>query len=73
MSSIVERGMTNERVTMRDLHAMKRAEVKIVGTVAWDHQMARLADRAEVDIISVGDSVGVNLWGRANPLDISMD
>jgi 3-methyl-2-oxobutanoate hydroxymethyltransferase len=26
-----------------------------------------------VDIISVGDSVGVNLWGHANPLEVTMD
>jgi 3-methyl-2-oxobutanoate hydroxymethyltransferase len=46
---------------------------KIVGVVAWDYQIARIVDRAGVDIVSVGDTVGVNLWGHANPFEITMD
>jgi 3-methyl-2-oxobutanoate hydroxymethyltransferase len=56
-----------------DLHRMKREGRKIVGVVAWDYQIAQLADRAGVDIVSVGDSVGVNLWGHASPDDITLD
>ena len=52
---------------------MKRDGRKIVGIVAWDFQIAQIADRAEVDIVSVGDSVGINLWGHANPLEVTMD
>lgn len=51
---------------------MKRAGRKIAGVVAWDYPMARIADAAGVDLVSVGDSVGVNLWGRA-PDDITLD
>lgn len=46
------------------LGAMKRAGQKIVGVVAWDTPMAQIAERAGADIVSVGDSVGVNLWGQ---------
>src|SRR5690242_5318872 len=52
---------------------MKREGRKIVGLVAWDYQMARIADRAGVDIVSVGDTVGVNLWGQPNPLEVTME
>src|SRR5215475_3140949 len=62
-----------ETVTIPALHAMKQEGRKIVGVVAWDYQMARIADRAGVDIVSVGDSVGVNLWGHANPLEVTFD
>src|SRR5690349_3107703 len=55
------------------LQQMKRDGRKIVGVVAWDYQIARIADRAGVDILSVGDSVGVNLWGHDNPLEVTMD
>jgi 3-methyl-2-oxobutanoate hydroxymethyltransferase len=55
------------------LQAMKREGRKIVGVVAWDAQIARIVDRAGVDIVSVGDTVGVNLWGHASPLEITMD
>jgi 3-methyl-2-oxobutanoate hydroxymethyltransferase len=60
-------------VTIPALQRMKREGRKIVGVVAWDYQIARIADRAGVDIVSVGDSVGVNLWGHANPLEVTLD
>lgn len=64
---------TDHRVTLPGLHAMKRDGRKIVGVVAWDYQMARVVDRAGVDVVSVGDTVGVNLWGQPNPLEITME
>src|ERR1700691_234050 len=61
------------KVTIPALQQMKRDGKKIAGVVAWDYQIARIADRAGVDIVSVGDSVGVNLWGHSNPLEVTMD
>ena len=61
-----------EKVTLAALQAMKRGAGKIVGVVAWDAQVARIADRAGVDIVSVGDSVGMNLWGRTDPEDMTL-
>jgi 3-methyl-2-oxobutanoate hydroxymethyltransferase len=49
---------------LASLREMKRARKKIVGVVVWDYQMAQIVDRAGVEIASVGDSVGVNLWGQ---------
>lgn len=67
--------MDNSRgaVTVPALQQMKRDGRKIVGVVAWDWQMAQVVDRAGVDIVSVGDSVGVNLWGHDNPLQVTLD
>ncbi|MCW2560576.1 MAG: 3-methyl-2-oxobutanoate hydroxymethyltransferase [Mycobacterium sp.] len=62
-----------DKVTLGDLRSMKHVGRKIVGVVAWDYQMARIVDRAGVDLVSVGDTVGVNLWGQPNPLEITMD
>src|SRR5438270_2708324 len=62
-----------EKVTVPALQKMKRNGEKIVGVVAWDYQIAQIVDRAGVDIVSVGDTVGINLWGHANPLEITMD
>ena len=61
------------RVTLATLGQMKREGRKIVGLVAWDFQIAQIADRAGVDIISVGDSVGVNLWGHATDAEVTVD
>jgi 3-methyl-2-oxobutanoate hydroxymethyltransferase len=52
---------------------MKTAGRKIVGVVAWDYQMAQIVDRAGVDLVSVGDTVGVNLWGHSHPLEVTLD
>jgi len=60
-------------VTIPALQQMKRDGKKIVGVVAWDYQIAQIVDRAGVEIISVGDTVGINLWGHANPLEVTMD
>ena len=60
-------------VTVPALQQMKREGRKIVGVVAWDYQMAQIVDRAGVDIVSVGDTVGINLWGQPNPLEVTMD
>ena len=62
-----------EPVTVPALQQMKREGRKIVGVVAWDYHMAALAERAGIDFISVGDSVGINLWGHANPLEVTLD
>jgi 3-methyl-2-oxobutanoate hydroxymethyltransferase len=51
-------------MTLAALRQMKRDGKKIVGVVAWDYPMAQIVERAGVDIVSVGDSVGVNLWGQ---------
>lgn len=63
----------SDTVSIPDLHAMKGSGCKIVGVVAWDYQLARIVDRAGVDLVSVGDTVGVNLWGQPNPLEVTMD
>ncbi|MDP9435094.1 MAG: 3-methyl-2-oxobutanoate hydroxymethyltransferase [Actinomycetota bacterium] len=63
----------SDKVTLRTLARMKEEQRKIVGVVAWDYQVARIVDRAGVEIVSVGDTVGVNLWGHANPFEVTMD
>jgi len=62
-----------EKVTIPALHQMKREGRKIVAVVAWDFQIAQIAERAGVEIISVGDSVGINLWGHDSPSEITLD
>jgi 3-methyl-2-oxobutanoate hydroxymethyltransferase len=61
------------KVTLPALQRMKREGRKIVGVVAYDYQTAQIVDRAGVDIVSVGDSVGMNLWGQRSELDVTLD
>lgn len=61
------------KVTIPGLQQMKKDGRKIVGLVVWDYQMARIVDSVGVEIVSVGDSVGANLWGQPNPLEVTME
>src|ERR1700704_1605706 len=61
------------RITIPALQKMKRDGRKIVGVVAWDYPIAQIAHLAGVDLISVGDSVGVNLWGHATDTEVTVD
>ena len=62
-----------DNVTIPTLQQMKRDGRKIVAVVAYDYQMAQIVDRAGVDLVSVGDSVGANLWGQSSELEVTMD
>src|SRR5712664_2321688 len=61
------------KVTLPALQQMKQDGRKVVGGVAYGYQMAQIVDRAGVDIVSVGDSVGVNLWGHKSQLEVTLD
>jgi 3-methyl-2-oxobutanoate hydroxymethyltransferase len=62
-----------DTLTPTALQQMKRDGRKIVAVVLYDYQMAQIADRAGVDLVSVGDSVGVNLWGLDTEADVTLD
>lgn len=65
--------MDDGKVTLPALQQMKQDGRKIVGVVTYDYQMAQIVDRAGVDIVSVGDSVGVNLWGHKSEFEVTLD
>ena len=60
-------------MTIATLQQMKRDARKIVAVVVYDYQMAQIVDRAGVDLVSVGDSVGMNVWGHESEDDVTLD
>src|SRR5436309_13093959 len=60
-------------VRVPDLRVMKERGEKIAVLTAYDYTMARLLDRAGVDIILVGDSVGMVVLGFDNTLPVTLD
>ena len=62
-----------ETVTIPLLQQRKRDGKKSIGVVAWDFPTTKFADRAGVDFIVVGDSVGANLWGHSTMLEVTLD
>jgi 3-methyl-2-oxobutanoate hydroxymethyltransferase len=60
-------------VTAQTLLEMKRSSQAISALTAYDYPTARLVDQAGIDVILVGDSVGMAVLGYANTLPVTMD
>jgi 3-methyl-2-oxobutanoate hydroxymethyltransferase len=67
--------MTNEpkKVWPPHLQEMKQRGEKIAMLTAYDAMMARLLDRAGIDVLLVGDSLGMVLLGYETTLPVTMD
>ena len=63
----------DEPVTIPMLQQMKQQGKKSAGFVLWDYQTALIAERAGADFVVIGDSVGVNLLGHRDTLEVSVD
>ena len=63
----------SKKMTVSEIQAMKLRGDQSVAMVVWDAQMAAIADDCGADFLIVGDSVGVNLWGQSNNLEITLD
>jgi 3-methyl-2-oxobutanoate hydroxymethyltransferase len=61
------------RVRVPDFIDKKRRGEKIVMLTAYDATMARLFDRAGVDALLVGDSLGTVILGHDNTLPVTLD
>ena len=65
--------MPHKPVRVPDFKERKRRGEKIAMLTAYDAMMARLLDRAGVDALLVGDSVGMVVLGYANTLRVTLD
>jgi 3-methyl-2-oxobutanoate hydroxymethyltransferase len=61
------------KVTVHTLAKMKSEQRKISMLTAYDASFARLVDQAGVDVILVGDSLGMVVQGSGNTLPVTMD
>lgn len=65
--------MSDSKVTVRSLQEMKRTGVRIAMVTAYDATMARLVEAAGVDVVLVGDSLGMVVQGYDNTLPVTLD
>lgn len=65
--------MDRKKITPVDIQRMKEEGRKITMLTAYDYPTALLEDRAGIDIILVGDSVGMTVLGYENTLPVTMD
>lgn len=61
------------RITVPDLRARKSAGDKIAMVTAYDFTMARLVDEAGVDMVLVGDSLGMVVQGLSTTVPVTLD
>lgn len=62
-----------DRITAPKLRAMKLRSEAIVCVTAYDAYFGSLADRAGVDVVLVGDSVGNTLLGYPNTIPVTLE
>ena len=60
-------------MNINQIQAMKGTGEKSAALVVWDAPTAHIAHECGADFLIVGDSVGVNLWGHSNNLEITLD
>ena len=60
-------------VTITTLRELKQAGQKITCLTAYDYSFASLLDRAGLDAIMVGDSLGMTMQGHASTLPVTID
>lgn len=61
------------KVTTTSFYKMKKEGKKITALTAYDYTSAHMLDAAGIDMILVGDSLGMVIQGRENTLHVSMD
>ena len=61
------------RKTVIDLQKMKASNEKIAMITAYDATMAKLVDAGGVDMVLVGDSVGMVVQGMDDTLSVTLD
>ena len=59
--------------TTKDFLKMKREKEKIVMLTAYDYPSAKLAEQSGVDILLVGDSLGMVVLGFESTVQVTMD
>jgi 3-methyl-2-oxobutanoate hydroxymethyltransferase len=62
-----------KRLTIHDLRKMKEAGEKIAAVTAYDATAARLVDAAGVDVVLVGDSLGMVVQGHDSTLPVTLE
>jgi len=65
--------MERKKITPVDVQTMKKEGKRIAMLTAYDYPMALLEDRAGIEIILVGDSLGMTVLGYENTVPVTME
>jgi 3-methyl-2-oxobutanoate hydroxymethyltransferase len=73
IEEIMEDQMGQDKITIADLQEKKGAGKKITMMTAYDYPTAKLVDKAGIDTILVGDSLGMVVLGYDSTVPVTMD
>ncbi len=62
-----------KKVTIPELHEKKKKGEKIVMITSYDYPMTQIVNEADIDIILVGDSLGMVVQGLESTVPVTMD
>lgn len=72
-SDLMSTKIEMEKITIPDILTRKKNNEKIAALTAYDFLMAEMLDEAGIDIILIGDSVGMVISGYSTTLPVTMD
>jgi 3-methyl-2-oxobutanoate hydroxymethyltransferase len=61
------------KLSVLDLLEMKRSGKKVAWVTAYDYWTAQFAETADMDMLLVGDSLGMNVYGYESTIPVTMD
>ncbi|HKZ69449.1 MAG TPA: 3-methyl-2-oxobutanoate hydroxymethyltransferase, partial [Anaerolineales bacterium] len=64
---------TRKKMTLPDLLKKMADGIPITMITCYDYSMAHLVEQAEVDMVLVGDSLGMTMLGYEGTLPVTMD
>ena len=65
--------MSNKKVTVLDVQQAKEDGRKLVMMTAYDYPFGLMAEEAGVDIVLVGDSLGMVVMGLEGTVEVGME
>ncbi len=72
-SNLMSTNVEMEKITIPDILKKKKNNEKIAALTAYDFLMAEMLDEAGIDIVLIGDSVGMVISGYSTTLPVTMD
>jgi 3-methyl-2-oxobutanoate hydroxymethyltransferase len=65
--------LMSKKLSIWDFYEMKKGRTKITWITAYDYPIASLAEAAGIDMILVGDSLGMVVYGYNGTVSVTMD
>ena len=62
-----------KRRSIKDIYKMKKLSNKITMLTAYDYQFAKILDKSGIDVILVGDSLGMVFQGNSTTIPVTID